>query len=105
MTKKVMQQALGALQSLFSGAADDQRAAKCSAAIAALESAIAQQGDPVAQPVRKGLSDEQIIDIGNEEHRAMPAGCGGQDELLAIARAIERTLAEAWGVKLEGETK
>ena len=39
---------------------------------------------------RKPLTDDQIIDIGNEEHRAMPAGSDEQDELLAIARAVER---------------
>lgn len=39
---------------------------------------------------RQPLTDDQIIDIGNEEHRAMPAGSDEQDELLAIARAVER---------------
>lgn len=44
-----------------------------------------------AAPAPVALTDEEIIDIGNETHRAMPAGADDQDELLAIVRAcLER---------------
>ena len=41
---------------------------------------------------RPALSDEQIIEIGNEVHRSMPDGADAQEELLAIWREIKDAL-------------
>lgn len=40
-------------------------------------------------PRQKPLTDDEIIDIGNEVHRAMPADADDQVELLEIVRAVE----------------
>ena len=51
---------------------------------------------PPAQPAREwvGLSDDEVIEIGNETHRAMPDDADDQQELLAIYQNIESELRE-----------
>ena len=39
---------------------------------------------------RVSISEEDIVEIGNEVHRAMPDGTEDQTELIAIVREIEK---------------
>jgi hypothetical protein len=61
---------------------------------------------PVAEP-RQGLSDAQIDKLLEAERMRWSSRKGPPtyEFAMAFARAIERTLAEAWGVKLEGGAK
>jgi len=49
-----------------------------------------------AQPAREwvGLTEDEVIEIGNETHRAMPDDADDQQELLAIYQIIESELRE-----------
>lgn len=42
-----------------------------------------------SQPERKPMTDDEIIDLANEVHRAMPDDADDQAELLAIVREVE----------------
>jgi hypothetical protein len=50
---------------------------------------------------REPLSDDYILDTANEIHRAMPVCADEQEELLLIARAVER----AHGIGGRDDTK
>lgn len=50
---------------------------------------------PAAMLTRKAtLTDDEIIDIGNEVHRAMPVGSDDQEELIAIVRECFTALGQ-----------